>query len=79
MNPTVDTLTKDLLNEWQNYFQYWSATHSNNSEQAYRAFTHNEIAQAQRIFNRLQQLDDCFCKECHEYSNALNTMSNLLL
>ena len=78
MSPIVDTLTQNLLSEWQDYFQYWSAAHGTDSEQDYRAFTHDEITQAQRICNRLQQLDDCFSGESTEYSKVLNKMDNML-
>lgn len=78
MSPIVDTMTQNLLNEWQDYFQYWSATHGTDSKQDYRAFTHDEIMQAQLICNRLQQLDDCFNGESTEYSDILNRMGNMM-
>ncbi|CCX47710.1 MAG: hypothetical protein J6B36_07815 [Muribaculaceae bacterium] len=78
MSPIVDTLTQNLINEWQDYFEYWSATHGTDSEQDYRAFTHDEITQAQRICNRLQKLDDCFNSESSEYSDVLNRMGSLM-
>ncbi len=78
MSPIVETLAQTLVDEWQEYFPYWSAAHNSDSQQEYRTFTHSEIARAQMVCNRLQQLDDCFNHECNEYNSMLTEMSNMM-
>lgn len=78
MNLTEESLTQTLVNEWQEYFQYWSAVHNSDSRQEYRTFTHSEIAQAQIICNRLRRLDNCADEECNAYAHLMDKMSAML-
>jgi|GEM_PF-1729806 hypothetical protein len=48
---------KDIIRDWMEYYQYWSAAHAANAED-YKKYTDNELKQALAVCRRINALDN---------------------